>query len=414
MLKDFSEFQRGYKPLSGALIGAGCGVSSVCFYTHGVFVSAIAADTNWSRGAIQAGVSIMILMAIITAPTVGWLADRVGARRVALVSLPLFGFTLAGLSLTTERIESYYAAWGLMSILAAGTLPVIWTKVVNAWFDDFRGIALGLTLAGTGVTAALAPGYVTWLIQQVGWRQAYVGLSLTVMVIAIPAVYLLFREPPATVKQDRSGKQGSDALLTLSIRQILTGYRFWMLAIGLLLVAASISGMITNLVLLLTDKGLTAATAAKYAGLIGLSVVSGRLLAGFLLDHFWAPLIAAVFLSAPAIAALLLTLENTTMIGVGFSAVIIGLAAGAELDIMAFLTSRYFGLKHYGSVYGGLYIFFSIGAGLAPAAFGWGYDMTGSYDSILNLVALLSVIGALCMLTLGRYPTQISYDSQTR
>ncbi len=402
--KDITEFRNGYKPLLGAFIGAGCGLSSICFYTHGVFVAAISNDTHWSRGSVQTGISIMILMAIITAPTVGWLIDRYTARRVALVSFPLCGIRLACMSLVTVQIATYYIAWALMSILASGTLPITWTKVVNGWFDDFRGLALGLTLAGTGVAATVAPGYVVWLIQLFGWRQAYVALSLTVMVIALPAVYLLFKEPidkssdPTQAHRSVVNKEG------LSVKQIFSGYRFWMIAISLLLVAASISGLITNLVPLLIDKGMTTTTAAKYAGVIGISVILGRLLAGFLLDHFWAPLVSAIFLSAPCIAALILARENPGHFWIVLSALTIGLAAGAELDLIAFLSSRYFGIKHYGIVYGGLYIFFSVGAGLAPATFGWAFDASGNYQSTLYIVSGMSVIGAALMLTLGRYP----------
>ena len=403
-MKDPGEFSRGYKPLLGALIGAGCGLSSVCFYTHGVFVVAISDDMNWSRGAIQGGVSIMILMAIITAPIVGWLIDRYSTRQVALVSLSLFGITLAGLSFTTDQIQTYYIGWAIMSILAAGTLPITWTKVVNGWFDNFRGIALGLTLAGTGLTATLAPGYTAWLIELIGWRNAYIALSLTVMTIAIPSVYLLFKEPTVSTVQPDKNLQHNTMATGLTVKQALTGYRFWALATGLVLVAASISGMITNLVPLLIDKGHSAVGAARYAGLIGVSVICGRLLTGFLVDHVWAPLIAAIFLSAPCVAALLLSGENIAPVWISLSALIIGLAAGAELDLMAFLASRYFGLRHYGTIYGGLYVFFSIGAGLAPAAFGQTYDAYGHYQPMLYLVAVMSVLGAAFMLTLGRYP----------
>ena len=410
-MKDLTEFRRGYKPLSGALIGAGCGLSSICFYTHGVFVAAISADMNWSRGAIQAGVSIMILMAIITAPVVGWLVDQHGARRIALVSIPLFGLTLAGLSFSTDRIQTYYAAWAIMSVLAAGTLPVTWTKTVNGWFNDFRGLALGLTLAGTGLTATFAPGYVAWLIGHIGWRHAYIALGLTVMMIAMPAVYLLFNEPAAAAKRTTNAALDKASAAGLTLKQVLTGYRFWALALGLMLVATSISGMITNLVPLLIDKGFTTANAASYAGLVGISVICGRLLAGFLVDHVWAPLIAAIFLSAPCAAAVLLG-GDATPVRIGLSALIIGLAAGAELDLMAFLVSRYFGLRYYGTVYGGLYVFFSIGAGLAPAAFGWAYDVFGHYQPILNLAAMMSVAGAAFMLTLGRYPPQLKIPTR--
>ncbi len=403
-MKNLAEFRRGYKPLLGAAIGAGCGLSSIGFYTHGAFAAAIATDTGWTRGAIQVGVSIMILAGAITAPTMGWVIDRYGARRVALFSLPMFGITLAGLSFATESIWTYYAGWVLMSIVAAGTLPTTWTRVVIDWFDDYRGIALGLTMGGTGLAATLAPGYVTWLIGLSGWRTAYVVLGGTIMIIALPVVYALFRVRPDNPARAQKDSPGTDRYDGVTLMQALTGYRFWVMVVSIVLVAFGISGLITNLMPLLMDKGLVAAEAAYYAVLIGISVIVGRLLAGFLLDHVWAPLIACVFLGAPGIAALLLSYETLTPLWIGGVALIIGLAAGAELDLMAFLASRYFGLRHYGALYGGVYVAFSLGAGLAPAAFGLAYDEVGSYESILRFVTAISLVGALLMLTLGRYP----------
>ena len=84
--------------------------------------------------------------------------------------------------------------------------------------------------------------------------------------------------------------------------------------------------------------------------------------------------------------------------------IIIGLAAGAELDLLAFLVSRYFGLLDYGKLYGSLYIFFSIGAGFAPVTFGKTFDAFGDYSLVLNIVAVMSICSAILMLTLGSYP----------
>ena len=388
----------------GAVIGAGCGISSISFYTHGVFVAAISDDTTWSRGQVQFGVTIMILMAAITAPIIGWLIDRYTARRIALASIPLYGLTLASLSLTTDAIWTYYTLWVCMAILAAGTLPITWTRVVNGWFDDYRGLALGITLAGTGIAATLAPSYVVWLINEIGWRGTYIALAATVTAISLPGVYLLFVEPSNNETDGEAVVTQVQQTSGLTLKSAVAGYRFWALGFALLLVAAGISGLITNLVPLLTDKGLTTATAAGYAGLIGISVIIGRLLAGFLVDHLWAPLVAAVFLSAPAVAAIILTGQQPAPLLLGLSALIIGLSAGAELDLLAYLCSRYFGLKHYGAVYGGLYVFFSIGAGIAPAGFGRAFDIFGNYNVVLYVVAGMSLIGAVLMLVLGKYP----------
>ena len=406
------EFKQGYKVLLAALIGAGCGLTSVCFYTNSVFVAAIDADMPWSRGEIQLGISIMILAAVITAPLTGLVIDRFGARAVALVSMPLFALSLIGLSFTGNQIWMFYTGWVVMSVLAAGTLPVTWTKVVNGWFDRARGLALGLTLMGTGIAAAVAPGYTAWLITEFGWRNAYALLGITVIVIAYVPLLLFFREAGSAnvVRPSSSDAEGANlAPSGLSLKQALKGYKLWALCIALLCVAVGISGVITNLVPILTDRGLPVSDAAHFAGYIGISVIAGRLLAGFLMDKVWAPAVAALFLGMPLVSAIILQqpLLNETQIMI--AALIVGLAAGAELDIMAYLISRYFGLAHYGSLYGFLYIFFSVGAGLAPFVFGRSFDASGSYDFTLHAVAILSATGAGLIITLGRYPEQMKH-----
>ena len=404
-MKKKNEFRIGYKALIGAMIGAGCGLSSVSFYTHSVFVNAISSDTAWTRGDVQLGVSIMILMAIITAPLVGSLIDRFGARSIGLISIPLYALSMSSFFFVDDNLTSYYLAWAFMSVVAAGTLPITWTKVVNSWFDKRRGLALGLTLAGTGVAATFGPAYASWLISDFGWRLSYLILSLTLVIIAFPAVFFLFKEPNAE-ETSLFSFESSNQNINVSVSAIdaLLGYRFWVMGIALIFAAAGISGLITNSVPMLVDRGFDASKAAQYAGLIGLSVIAGRLIVGVLLDYFWAPLIAAVFLAAPAFPSLIFSSTLDSGMSIAFSMIILGLAAGAELDLLAFLVSKYFGLLDYGKLYGGLYIFFSLGAGLAPAAFGKAFDVFGNYDLALNIVATASIASGVLLLTLGKYP----------
>ena len=405
MNNKINEFRTGIKPLMGAMIGAGCGLSSISFYTHSVFVSSISSDTGWSRGDVQLGVSIMILLAIITAPLVGTMVDRYGARVIGLISIPLYGFAMVCFVFVEDQLWSYYLIWVLMSIIAAGTLPVTWTRVVNGWFDRYRGIALGITLAGTGIAATLGPMYVTWLIDVYGWRLAYVLLAGTITIISFPSVYFLFKERTKKEKnQNSNGKISSSNETGLIFSKAIKSYRFWAIGFALILAAAGISGLITNSVPMLIDKGLTRTDAAEYAGLIGLSVIIGRLVVGFLLDYFWAPLIAAIFLAAPIFSAYILGSPIESSFYISLSMIIIGLAAGAELDLLAFLVSRYFGLLDYGKLYGALYIFFSLGAGSAPVTFGKTFDAFGDYSLVLNIVAVMSICSGMLMLTLGSYP----------
>jgi MFS family permease len=402
------EFGDGWRPLLGAMVGAGCGLTSIVFYTHGVFAVPITEATGWQRGQVQFAFTLMSLMAVVTAPLVGGLIDRFGPRRIALWAILSFFIGLSLLSLTGDALIGYYALFVAMAVLGAGTLPVTWTTVVNQWFHRNRGLALGIALSGTGIAATVAPAYAGWLISETGWRAAYFWMALTATLIALPAVFFLFRSPPlieSAVQERRVSPKTGSAVPGIGLAEALRGYRLWVLCLAIFLVAGSVAGMITSFVALLTDKGFSFTQAAGFASIIGFSVIFGRVFAGVLVDRLWAPAVAAVLLACPAAAALALNLVDLTPLLAAVCAVLIGLAAGAEVDLLAFLTARYFGLRRYGSIYAITFVFFSVSAGLAPATFGLVYDLTGSYAPALQAAVGGCLLGALAMLTLGSYPT---------
>ena len=165
---DFGEFKRGWRPLLAGMVGVGTGLTGIVFYSHGVFVVPVSTEMGWSRGETQFAFSFVMMSALITAPLVGMLIDRYGSRTPALGSMMALAVAFAGLSSASESIWSYYAAWMIMSVVGAGTLPVTWTRAVNRWFDRRRGLALGITMVGTGLSATIGPILATWLIGEVG------------------------------------------------------------------------------------------------------------------------------------------------------------------------------------------------------------------------------------------------------
>ena len=398
-----NEFRAGWKPLFAAFVGAGCGINSIPFYTHGIFVGAITAEYGWSRGAAQFAFSFVMMTALITAPLIGLLIDRIGARRVALVSLAAFAAMFAALSFATVEIWTYYALWLVMAIAASGTMPITWTRTVNGWFERQRGLALGLTLASTGVVATFAPAIAANLIGDVGWRDAYRILGLGIAVVGLPAIYFLFHDN-ARVTPTESNATVPAIVPGVSTREGVKSFKFWALGISILLVCAGIAGLITNLVPMLMDHGMDRPTAASYAGIMGLSVIGGRIIGGYLIDHLWAPGVAAVFLAVPAVSCYLLGGAYDPSL-IWLAALLIGFTAGVEVDILSFLTARYFGMKNYGALYGGQFVFFAIGSGFAPAAFGMAFDRVGNYQPVLIGSAVMFILSAGLILTLGKYPT---------
>jgi len=191
----------------------------------------------------------------------------------------------------------------------------------------------------------------------------------------------------------------------VSFAEALRTRGFWLLWISILLVSFAYGGSLVHLPSMLSAQGFTRADTASVMAVFGLSIAAGRLITGLLLDRFWAPLVTLPILSLPALACWMLATDHSMTMAVAlFSAFLLGFAAGAETDLIAYLAGRYFGMANYGQIYGVLYMAFGIAAALSPTAYGWVRDTTGSYDPILFAAAGMFVVGACLLLLLGPYP----------
>jgi len=401
-----SEFRRGWRVLFAASLGVAFGASPIPFNSLGAFTVPIASEFGWGRGQIQLALFCFTVAVVLTVPIVGGLADKLGVRRVAIATLTLFGITFAAIGLTPASLAGFYGLWALSGALGGGSTPVTWTRAVNGWFVINRGLALALTLIGTGITAAFLPSLAVFLIERFGWRLAFLGVALLPLAVALPIALFFFRDPPLLAASNAEGSAFPAGGLTL--RQAMRKPQFWLLAGSILCVALVIAGTITNLQPLLRDKGFTAGDAARIAGAIGVSIICGRLLAGYLIDRFWAPGITFPMLLLPAIACIVLTRPEISPASALVAAICIGFASGAETDLVAFLSAKYFGLAHYGKIYGVQYAVFGFVSGIAPFIFGRMFDQFGNYNAIFYIAAVMLVVGALMLLVMGRYPQAAS------
>ena len=169
-------------------------------------------------------------------------------------------------------------------------------------------------------------------------------------------------------------------------------------------VSFAIAGPIPNMENILHVHGFAHGDIAGLTSLIGVSAIVGRLAGGWLLDLFWAPAVAVVILAMPCLSCWLLSRGTLGYREAGLSIVLIGFSVGVEYDLLAYLTSRYFGLRSYATIYGFMYVFFGIGAGFGPMLFGWAFGLSKSYTPILEIALVTLAASALCLLALGRYP----------
>ena len=405
-MKPQSELQRGWKVLLASLVGVAFGASPVPFNTIGFFMEPLQREFGWTRTEISFGITIYGILGALLAPFFGWAADRWGVRRVALASMAVFGVVFASFALIPGQLWAFYLVWTLIGLFGIGSTPVTFSRAINLWFFRQRGLALGLTLVGTSISAMLLPIVTVRLIEYLGWRGAYGALALLPLAVALPVGLLFLREPkPEERPAELAATADGAPLPGRSLREAVTEPRFWILWASIALVSVAYGGAVVHMPSILGGRGFETADAAKVMGVFGLAVFAGRIVTGLLLDRFWAPFVTLPILSMPAIACYLLLGDGNLSVQVAvLAAFLMGFAGGAETDLIAYLAGRYFGMANYGQIYGVLYMAFGIAAALSPTAYGWVRDTTGSYDPILFAAAGMFVVGACLLLLLGPYP----------
>jgi MFS family permease len=398
------EFKRGWRTLIACAVGNGSGVSGIAYYTFGIFIVPLVTAFGWKRGDASIAASFLIFGTAITAPIIGSVIDKFGARRVALISMLAMGLGYALLTQMNGALYMFYAGWLLMSLVGGGTTPVVWTRTVNIWFDHGRGLALGVALAGSGLAGLVAPVMTAKVIESSGWQGGYLALSAFIVLVSVPLLLVFFKDQKPGETHHADATVTSAELPGLSLQEARTRIAFWKIAVGFFLVSGVIAAMMINLVPLLIDRGLDPVRAAGIASVMGLAVLGGRVGIGFLLDKFSAPLVARVLLGLSAGGCFLLSLSNSPEWVIWISVLSLGFAAAAEVDLVAYLTSRFFGMKNYGKIYGWQLSSFYVGAALGPLLAGLSYNHFQSYLPMLYFAVGSLVFGAVVIGTLGKAP----------
>ncbi|MCB2106722.1 MAG: MFS transporter [Rhodobacteraceae bacterium] len=401
-----SEFKFGWTVVLAAAFGVGAGVTGVNTYSLGVFLGPLSDEFGWSRMETSAAKTFLTLGYVLTAPFIGYIVDRFGPRKIGLASMATFAIAALAMTQMNGSITIYYLAYFLLALAGCATTPLVWTRGVATWFQSKRGLALGLTLTGSGVAGIITPPLIGGLIDSNGWQAGYVGMAVLAALAIIP-IYLLFfenrhdhkasPEKPATVRPyvAQSG---------FEIRDVLKSRRFWQIGLAFALIGGSVSALVVHLIPMLTDSGVSRDVAVRYAGLIGAAVIAGRLATGYLVDRFHPPYVAGTFLILPAIGCGLLATGALSPPFVLAAAITFGLAAGSEVDLVPYLAARYFGLKSYGKVYGWMFVLFYAGVGIGPLFLGRMFDVYGNYTFALTIIMPVLAAGALAIALLGKPP----------
>jgi MFS family permease len=383
-------------------------------YSPPVFLVPLQEHFGWSRAAIAAGGSIAAVVSGIASPLIGAWLDRYGARRVMLFGAVVMGCGLGLLSL----IQSLWQLYAINALTALGLCCVAWvpnqTLVAN-WFSRKRGLAMGIALAGIGFGGLAMSPLSALLIERLGWRLAYLGLTSLVMLIVVGVVAVVVRSKPADLGQcpdgappERPDPEGTDPTASVAARpgggapigSALEAFRsrpFWILSLCNALTVFATLSIVAHLVAFLRDAGFQSQLAAASLGLMVGASVGGRVLFGVLADRYPKPRVMSLALILAAAGTLLLFGVHAGGVLPGF-VIAFGLAFGGTAVLVPLLVGECFGLASFGKILGALMVSATVGAATGPVLTGWIFDVTGSYRMAFALHVAALTASALAIL----------------
>ncbi|MCW1403696.1 MFS transporter [Novosphingobium sp. MW5] len=397
----FAEWRRyGILPIAAALGYATCVIH---IYGLGVYIEPISKEFGWSRTATTVGLTLSTVIQALCAIPIGMAVDRFGPRKMAIIGVALTCAAFANLSTATGDMANWYLIWIVMSLASLPIQATIWTSAVASRFHASRGIALAVTLCGASVALIVFPFLGTELIQFYGWREAMRIEALIWLAIAWPIVFFLFRGAQDERKAKAAEAQAAPAPLPgMSLLDGLKTTIFLRLLVVALLFTFAMIGLNVHFPLIVKGYGFTPLEAAGLASVIGWASIPGRIVTGFMLDRLRASLVGAVAFLLPAIACAILLYGGGSALSIGVAAAFIGFTLGAEVDVLVYLTTRYFGLRNFGGLYGGILAALSVGTAFGPLAASKVFDLWTSYDPFLTATLAMMGLSSLLLASLPR------------
>jgi MFS family permease len=378
----------GWIIAAAAALGIACSFSVLVVTITSLFAAPLSREMGWTTPQIMLGPLVAGLCGLLTAPFIGALCDRFGARRIVLLSFAIEVIVVGSFRYLDSALVGYWLRYGALALLCMGTTQVAFSRIISSWFNRRLGLALGIALAGVGVGGFGWSLLVQRLIDRYGWRDAYLGVAAVIACITLPLLFLILRDTPASVGLAVDGDAAAAApaqraVAGNTLREAFATPQYRLMAVTFFLFGLSLQGAQLNLVPLLISRGVSAQLAASTQAIMLLTLIAGRIGSGFLLDRCFAPRVSQGFLLAPIAGIAALALGATGAMAL-LAAMCIGLAVGGESDVIAYLVRRYFGLREYSRIYGTFFSFFGAGSALGPVATAWGVTHTrGGYGTVL-------------------------------
>jgi MFS family permease len=362
----------------------------------GIIMLSLEHEFNWSRETISGAVSINLLLFGLAGPFLGRLMDLYGTKAITLISLTLLTLGAGG-SIFMQEPWQLYLFWGLIvGAGSGGTSIVMGSAVVNRWFRERRGLALGILGAAFSSGQLILTPVIMSLNMHLGWRACTLFIVVLLGLIVLPLMMKFMANDPGVKGMQPYGANG---LATVVIppdknpmRLAMVSPQFWLLAFSFGICGFTTSGLFqTHLITHGVEHGFMEMTMAMSLGLMGATDIIGTIFSGWLCDRFGKRWLLAIYYGLRGVSLLLLPYVESTGQLMAFS-VVYGLNWLSTVPATSALTADLFGKQNVGVIFGWICFAHQIGAALASYGAGYLHSLFGNYTLAFMTSGLFALV----------------------
>ena len=396
MMTGRDEFLSYWPVVAAAFVGIALGISSVPFYILGPLMKPLQGAFGWSTDGLMLCASLISTGVTLSSPYAGRLADRHDPRLLVAGSMIMLAISYL-LAAQVSALWQFQALYFFMGFLGAGTSGIVLTRAIGARFHTARGLALGIVLCGSGAANSAAPVFVYKVVSAYDWHMVYLVLAGITLLFALPVTWFGLGSNRKLAGTETVRPPVENYGLTRA--EAMRDARFWIVAATVVLFGLPISSLILNMVPMLLHKGMDPARAAATASTMGIMMIFARLVVGTLLDRIRPSLVGVAIFVLGGIGATLLVVGGVEY--AAFTVIALGFLLGAEIDLMSFITMRYFGTRAYGEIYGIMFSIYTAVSIIGPLL-GAGWIDAFGYEGLYAVAASCYAISAVLFLILSR------------
>jgi MFS family permease len=383
------------------LVASGIGMSSgyaINNFISNIFTPHLIAEFGWTKSDI-ALIGGAVLLSAIGQPIAGRVADILGMRRMAMAGIFATPFAYVGLSLMTGNLWVYFFLVGFQTFLVSGlTSIVVYSRLVVRQLNLARGISLSIVACSAPAVAAVTTPFLSGYIDAHGWRTAYALVALCTAIGGAAGMLLMPKTPDDRISREVRGQSST------SYGAIVRNPAFLLIVGAFFLGNFSFTMQLTQLKVILLDKGIDTVTGSWAIALFAFGVVMGRFFCGFALDRFPAYAVAAIALGAPAIGLTILASDISTPTIIGAAVLSLGLCMGSEVDVSAYIITKYFRRDIYSTILGIVGGMIALAAAAGSFLLSFLLHLSGTFTSFLILCAVSSLAASVMFILLARLP----------